>query len=45
MLGHLPGDIDYQGKNASFHFPLATCLVISIVLTVILNLVMRWFKR
>ena len=44
-LGHLPGDIHYRGKNTSFHFPLATCIVVSIVLTVVLNLVMRWFRR
>ena len=44
-LGHLPGDIHYQGKNASFHFPLATCILVSIVLTVVLNLVLRWFRK
>ena len=44
-LGHLPGDIDYRGKNASFHFPVVTCIVVSIVLTVVLNLVMRLFRR
>jgi len=44
-LGHLPGDIHYRGKNTSFHFPLATCIVVSIVLTVVLNLVVRWFRR
>jgi len=44
-LGHLPGDIHYQGKNASFHFPLVTCIVVSVVLTLVLNLMMRWFKR
>ena len=44
-LGHLPGDIHYQGQNSSFHFPLTTCIVVSIVLTVVLNVVLRWFKR
>ena len=44
-LGHLPGDIDYRGKNTSFHFPVVTCIVVSIILTVILNLVLRWFRR
>jgi hypothetical protein len=34
-LGRLPGDIYYQGKNSSFYFPVVTCLVISVVLTVI----------
>jgi hypothetical protein len=40
-LGRLPGDIHYTKGNFSFHFPLVTCLVISLVLTVILWL----FKR
>ena len=44
-LGHLPGDIHYEGKNASFHFPMVTCIVLSIILTVLLNLVLRLFKR
>lgn len=44
-LGHLPGDIHYQGKNTEFHFPVATCIVVSIVLTVVLNVVLRWFRR
>ena len=44
-LGHLPGDIHYRGRNSSFHFPLTTCILVSIVLTVILNLLLRWFKR
>ncbi|MGA3008315.1 MAG: DUF2905 domain-containing protein [Opitutaceae bacterium] len=32
-LGHLPGDIHYTRGNFSFHFPIVTCLVISLVLT------------
>jgi hypothetical protein len=32
-LGHLPGDIFIQGKNSSFYFPLATCLLLSVLLT------------
>ena len=44
-LGHLSGDINYRGKNMSFHFPLATGIVVSIVLTVVLNLIVRLFRR
>ena len=44
-LGRLPGDIHYQGKNVSFHFPLTTCIVVSIILTVVLNLLLRWFRK
>lgn len=34
-LGRLPGDIVYRGKNTAFYFPLTTCIVISIVLSLI----------
>lgn len=40
-LGKLPGDITIQRGNATFSFPIVTCLLISIVLTVVLNLVAR----
>ena len=35
-LGRLPGDIYIHGKNSSFYFPLATCLVLSVVLSLVL---------
>lgn len=38
-LGRLPGDIVYRCKNTTFYFPLMTCIVVSVVLTVILYLV------
>ncbi len=38
-LGKLPGDISYQGENSSFYFPIVTCIVLSIVLTVLFNLI------
>jgi DUF2905 family protein len=34
-LGRLPGDIIYRGKNTAFYFPLTTCIVISVVLSLI----------
>jgi hypothetical protein len=34
-LGRLPGDIVYRGKNVTFYFPLATSIVLSIVLTLV----------
>jgi hypothetical protein len=33
MGGRLPGDIVVRGKNTTFYFPIATCAVISLVLT------------
>jgi hypothetical protein len=40
-LGHLPGDIIIRGKNSSFYFPLATCILLSVLLSFILWLVRR----
>jgi hypothetical protein len=40
-LGRLPGDIYIQGKNSSFYFPLATCLLLSFAASLILWLVRR----
>jgi len=35
-LGRLPGDIHYSKGNFSFHFPIVTCLIVSVVLTLLL---------
>lgn len=40
-LGKLPGDIFFQRGNTTFYFPLATSLIVSLVLTIILNLIFR----
>jgi hypothetical protein len=40
-IGRLPGDIVYRGKNTNFYFPLATCIVLSVVLSLVLYLVGR----
>jgi len=34
-IGRLPGDIFIQRKNFSFYFPIATSIIISIILTLI----------
>lgn len=41
FIGRLPGDINIQRKNGSFYFPLTTCILLSIILTIILNLFFR----
>ncbi len=41
-LGRLPGDIVYRGKSTTFYFPLATSVVVSVVLSIILYVVGRW---
>ena len=40
-LGHLPGDITIQRERFTFYFPLATCILIS----VIISLVLYFFRR
>jgi ribose/xylose/arabinose/galactoside ABC-type transport system permease subunit len=40
-LGRLPGDFVYRGKNTTFYFPLTTCILISLVLSLILWLFSR----
>ena len=41
FLGRLPGDISIDRGNVHFYFPVVTCLVLSLVLTLILNLFFR----
>ena len=40
-LGHLPGDISIQRGNFSFYFPLATSILVSIVLSLLFALLRR----
>ena len=40
-LGRLPGDIIIRGKHSVFYFPLVTCLLISVVLSVVLWIINR----
>lgn len=41
-LGRLPGDIVYRGKNTTFYFPLATSILLSVVLSIVLYLLGKW---
>jgi len=38
-LGRLPGDISYRGEHSTFYFPIVSCLVISVVVSLILWLI------
>jgi hypothetical protein len=44
-LGRLPGDIRIEGKNGIFYFPAMSSILVSIVFTIILNLILRWIKK
>jgi Protein of unknown function (DUF2905) len=39
--GWLPGDVVVQRKNFTFFFPIVTCVIVSVVLTIVLNLFFR----
>jgi hypothetical protein len=38
-LGRLPGDIAYKGKHGQFYFPVVSCLILSVVLTLVFWLI------
>jgi hypothetical protein len=40
-LGRLPGDIRIERANSAFYFPIVTCIIISIVLSLIFSLFRR----
>jgi hypothetical protein len=40
-LGRLPGDIVIRGKNSVFYFPIVTCILLSVVLSLIMSLFSR----
>jgi len=43
-LGSLPGDLRLQGDGWGCFVPIAASILLSVVLTVILNVVWRWFR-
>jgi hypothetical protein len=44
-LGRLPGDINIKGEKSAFHFPIATCIIASIILAFIVNIILRLLKK
>lgn len=45
FLGRLPGDVSFQVGNARVYIPLATMILLSIALTIIINLLVAAFRR
>ena len=43
-FGRLPGDIVHRGRNTTFYFPLVSCLVISVLISLILWIINQ-FRR
>lgn len=43
-LGALPGDFTFRGENVRVYVPITTMIVVSVVLTILLNLILRLFQ-
>ena len=41
-FGRLPGDIVIKKENSSFYFPIVTCIVVSVVISLILIFLKKW---
>lgn len=44
-LGRLPGDIRIEGQNGSFYFPVTSSILVSVFLTIVLNLITRFLNK
>jgi hypothetical protein len=44
-LGRLPGDIRIEGENGSFYFPVTSSILMSVVLTIVLNVIAKLLKK
>jgi hypothetical protein len=44
-IGRLPGDIRIEGENGSFYFPITTSILVSVVLTIVLNIISRFLNK
>jgi hypothetical protein len=40
-FGRLPGDIAIEGERGGFYFPIVTMIVVSVILTILVNLFLR----
>ncbi len=43
-MGNLPGDIRIEKENFSFYFPITTMIILSIVLSLLLTVIVRFFR-
>jgi hypothetical protein len=44
-LGRLPGDIRIEGANGSFYFPVTSSILVSVILTIVINLISQFLKK
>lgn len=44
-LGRLPGDIRIEGENGSFYFPVTSSILVSVVLSILFNLISKFWNK
>ena len=44
-LGRLPGDIRIEGENGVFYFPITSSILVSVALTIVVNLIKAFLKK
>jgi hypothetical protein len=44
-FGRLPGDIRIEGENGSFYFPVTSSILVSVILTILLNLISKFWNK
>ncbi len=44
-LGRLPGDIRIEGENGSFYFPITSSILVSVILTILVNVALRIWRK
>ena len=44
-LGHLPGDLSWESKNVKVYFPFATMIIVSVILTIIMNVISKFGRK
>jgi len=44
-LGRLPGDIRIEGENGSFYFPITSSILVSVILSILFNLISKFWNK
>jgi hypothetical protein len=44
-LGRLPGDIHIEGENGSFYFPVTSSILVSVILSILFNLISKFWNK
>jgi hypothetical protein len=44
-LGRLPGDIRIEGENGSFYFPITSSILVSVILSILINLISKFLRK